>query len=197
LDEEMPMLLIRPRRGRSFAAQADGACALRASAAVLSLLLLWLSGCATTKVEYEFDQEADFSRYVAFAWIDPAELESPPALARRPLVDKRVRLTIEEALIGRGHRKVEAGEADFLIIYNGALEDRLERIPLYGPHGAVQIGSQTRVYHQGTLVLDVYDARTKKLTWRGWATDVFDTREEAIEELSEIVDRLLSGFPPK
>ena len=51
----------------------------------------------------------------------------------------------------------------------------------------------------GTLVLDIVDARTKRLIWRGAAEGTLD-RDISLENeekiISEAVEKLLKDFPP-
>ena len=51
----------------------------------------------------------------------------------------------------------------------------------------------------GTLVVDVYDARTGELVWRGWAQDALAHAPEP-EHMSEFIDetvgKIMQTFPP-
>jgi hypothetical protein len=52
-------------------------------------------------------------------------------------------------------------------------------------------------YRVGTLVLDMYDAKTKQLVWRGAASDTLSDKEEHNEkDLDKAVDKMLKDFPP-
>jgi hypothetical protein len=53
-------------------------------------------------------------------------------------------------------------------------------------------------YLEAQLVLDVVDARTNELIWRGWATDDLDgnPRAEAVQQyIEEAVEQILERFP--
>ncbi len=53
-------------------------------------------------------------------------------------------------------------------------------------------------YVETTLVLDVADARTNELIWRGWATGALDqnpTPNEVQKFVSEAVEKILEEFP--
>jgi hypothetical protein len=64
-------------------------------------------------------------------------------------------------------------------------------VPAYGlPGGATP----------GTLVVDIFDAATGELIWRGWATRAvaeLPYRDDAQEFLNETVGKILQGFPPE
>ena len=54
-------------------------------------------------------------------------------------------------------------------------------------------------YEQGTLVIDVVDARTKKVVWRGWAQDtmtgVIDNQARLEKQVDEGVTRMMLLLP--
>ena len=54
-----------------------------------------------------------------------------------------------------------------------------------------------RTYQLGTLVLDVVDPKTHAVVWRGAVTGAFNNRDSAYASIPEIVERILSAFPPK
>jgi hypothetical protein len=54
-------------------------------------------------------------------------------------------------------------------------------------------------YEAGTLVLDVIDARTNTLIWRGWAQnsveDMLDDRDRMAKTIDQAVARMLLRLP--
>lgn len=51
----------------------------------------------------------------------------------------------------------------------------------------------------GTLVVDVVDARTRELVWRGWAEGAFydmPRPDQLSEYVGEVVGKMMKGFPP-
>ena len=54
-----------------------------------------------------------------------------------------------------------------------------------------------RKYTQGTLVVDIWDARTKELIWRGTATDsVSDSPEKNEKKMKKAMEKLFKNYPP-
>jgi hypothetical protein len=55
-------------------------------------------------------------------------------------------------------------------------------------------------FEAGTLVLDVIDAGTNRLVWRGWAQqaigDVLENRDHMARRIDEAVSRMLASLPP-
>ena len=54
-------------------------------------------------------------------------------------------------------------------------------------------------YEAGTLVVDIIDARTQRLIWRGWAQDsvedVLGNRDRVRQTVEEGVSRMFATFP--
>jgi hypothetical protein len=52
-------------------------------------------------------------------------------------------------------------------------------------------------YKVGTLVVDLFDSKTKTLIWRGSASDTLsDKSDKNIKHLDKAVDKLFERFPP-
>ena len=52
-------------------------------------------------------------------------------------------------------------------------------------------------YKVGTLVLDMFDGQTKKLVWRGSASDTLSNKTDTnIKNLDKGVQKMLKHFPP-
>jgi hypothetical protein len=65
------------------------------------------------------------------------------------------------------------------------------------PYAAAVPTAQVNEYTEGTMVLDFVDAKTKKLFWRGTATDTLTSTSEAPRVVSGAAASLLSSYPPK
>ena len=109
------------------------------------------------------------------------------------------------ALEARGFQEV-THDADFrLVMYAGA-EATLQVSAFgygYGPRstfwGPTAGFVESYVYRDGTLVLDVVDARTNELAWRGTAQGVLDASmnpEDRRKLVTEAIDKMLKNFPP-
>jgi len=54
---------------------------------------------------------------------------------------------------------------------------------------------EVRQYRDGTLIIDLVDARSKQMIWRGTATDTFSPGMEA-QKAAEAVSKTLAEYPP-
>jgi len=52
-----------------------------------------------------------------------------------------------------------------------------------------------REYRDGTMIIDLVDASTKQMVWRGTATDTFSPGAEA-QKAGEAVEKTLAEYPP-
>jgi hypothetical protein len=147
-------------------------------------------------VTVDYDHEADFGAIKTFA----VKLATPWG---NPLGEKRVVAEFEEAFAAKGWRLVPEGEADALVLLHGATETKSSLDTFYSGYGGYRwrgVGTATTVvneYTVGTLVVDVYAAKSKALIWRGVATDELKEKPEKREkQLAKASDKLLKDFPP-
>lgn len=89
-------------------------------------------------------------------------------------------------------------KADFLLTYHIATRERLD-IRDYGTgyYWPYRRGPMTDVYQytEGTLIIDMLDAKTEKLIWRGWATRVIDKPSIPQQQLEKILGQIFNKFP--
>jgi len=185
------------------------ACAVALAAALAAL------GCSHLKVETDYDSAFDFEQLRTFAWLDPPITSAPEAspvddlvdpFARNSLLDKRVRRAVERELLTRGYRRIDDATPDFALQYHVILKDRtkIRSYPsgYYGyypypyGYGGYVGGISSYDYQEGTLILDVIDARTQQIAWRGWAVGANRKGYYTDAKIDEAVKRLIERFPP-
>ena len=96
-----------------------------------------------------------------------AVMDMDPMLSTS-LVGRAIRQDLTNAFTSRGYQAVE-GTPDFYVAYyagTGHVVDTRSSQRSYRTNGK-QITTQTLVYPAGTIVVDVVDARTDSLVWRG------------------------------
>lgn len=183
--------------------------AARSSAVVAAALLL--AACATLRVGSDYDRSADFTHYHRFAWMPP---HTNPYDFPNPLVVQRAHDAIQAALSAKGYQQVSApAQADFVVDFTIGSHERTDvrsyPAPYAGPWlwgrsywwGAPYWGSEVDVhqYREGALSVDIFDARTHRPVWHGWAHKELtraDIRHSA-GAIRKVVDSVLVNFPPK
>jgi hypothetical protein len=134
-------------------------------------------GCATTGVVgSHIERGADFAVYHTYDWAsaDLLPVSDGRFLANGVFVD-HVHGAVDTALRARGLQRDTAGVPDLLVHYHATATRRLTLESAGGPHGPGCGGPEceTRLADrdEGTVVIDVVDARTRRIVWRGWVQD--------------------------
>jgi hypothetical protein len=140
--------------------------------------------------------------YRAYAWLPRPP--GPDDAAVAPIVTH----AIDEALAAKGYRH-DGRTPQFLVAWYATLEagQRVTTVPIgYQRYRHPSLPSPTpplRLVHEyidGTLIVDVLDAPTKSLVWRGTAeAEVLPSTDRTTREarIREAVRRILERFPPK
>jgi hypothetical protein len=168
---------------------------------VMAFGLLALCGCGSIPTTYDFDPAADFTRLKTYAWwSESRKAEQPPTEGTSPLVMERIRRAGDRQLAARGFRRVES-RPDFLVIPGTQSRQRTrvyERSVGYGYHywgGPVDVYQ----YEEGSLILDVVDAKTDRLLWRGVGSAAIPESpkpDEITKIVDAVVEAVLKNFPP-
>lgn len=163
----------------------------------LGLLLLWASACARVPVAIESDVAERNANLKTWAW-----LQRPPVArgeAEFGAVEERVRPAVERELGARRLRKVERERPDFLVTYYAAIEKPIDAKAITYAAGVPLLAKPVTSYERGSFVIDVLDARTGKLLWRGVGRRVFDpkqTPEQRSERIDAAVASVIDEFAP-
>jgi hypothetical protein len=166
-----------------------------------------VTGCATTMtVSSHMERGLDLSRYHTFDWGPADALPSGDArLDKDPFFNDHVLGAVERGLSARGLALASAGPPDLLIHYHASITRRLE-VDHRQDHAFANCASgecpgEVTEYEAGTLVLDILDARSNRLLWRGWAQnsveDMLDDPDRMAKTIEEAVARMLRRLPPK
>jgi hypothetical protein len=147
------------------------------------------AGAADIKVNH--DWQTDFTRYKTWRWRKGTPAPDPAA-------DKQLRDAIESTLAARGLSRVES-RGDLEVMYHAAAENKIGVEKLgYSQPGFEGQATRIRYLSVGTLVLDMIDASSGKVVWRGEAQDATTPVPRAIERMiDEGIAQLLEDFPPE
>jgi len=169
----------------------------------------FLFGCAMTmmvanaafaqSVKTDYDKQANFSQYKTFMWIKEPKTTNP-------LVRQRVIDDVNATLTGKGLRLVTS-DADVSIAAHAATAQERTLNTFYDGFGGGWrwrhfggFGSATTTvttYQIGTLVVDIFDARTKEAIWRGTSSKTLsDNPQKNAESLNKAITKMFKDFPP-
>ncbi len=171
---------------------------------LIPLLLLFIAAsCSSVRVNSDYDNKANFASYKTYAYfkngIDKAEISD--------LDKKRILYAIDDAMNVKGFSKSET--PDVLI---SIFTKESQRVDVYnnygygwgswgprwgwGPGWGVGFNTTT-VTPEGTLYIDILDAKTKELVWQGQGSGYLTTNTEKKQaRIKEFVDKILAQYPP-
>lgn len=149
---------------------------------MLFLLAFVLAGCATSpQYSFDTDPQADFSGYRSFAFYAPLAAESKGYTTP---ASSAMRAAARREMEARGYVYSESAP-DLLVNINAYITERTDvvsfpamdygyyygyRSAYYpGPHWPGYGNTHVRNYREGTLNIDLVDARGKHLVWEGVA----------------------------
>jgi hypothetical protein len=153
------------------------------------------------KTATDYDHGVSFSNYHSFFI-----LKGNPS--GNPLMDQRARDDVRSALTSKGWIEVPEGEGQTTVVIHAATRTKHTYETFYDGWGGWGWrrgwgggfgGSTTFVndYKIGTLVVDIFDARTKQAIWHGTASDALSNNPTSNAKVTEqAIDKMFSSFPP-
>jgi hypothetical protein len=167
--------------------------------AVAALLTV---GCGySIKTSTDYDRSVKFANYDSFFIMNG----NPSG---NPLLDQRAQADVRNTLTTKGWIEVPAGEGKAAVVVHAATKTKHSYETFYdgwggwgwrGGWGRGFGGATTLVndYKVGTLVVDIFDAKTKQAIWHGSARDALSDNAQSNADATErAVDKMFSNFPP-
>jgi hypothetical protein len=118
----------------------------------------------------------------------------------------------QRAMTGRGYVEVaDPKGADMVVRIHSRIVPKTEVTdwgftPTYSRYGwyrsfPYETFGRRRVevdnYNEGTLIVEVYDARTREMVWVGWITGRKEEREDkSLAAATQALNEILAAFPP-
>jgi hypothetical protein len=161
----------------------------------IALLLIWSAACAYVPVDVESDASSVSGK--TWAWLPRSPVGHGEA--EFALIDERVRADVERDLAARRFKKVDKERPDYLVTYYAALDKPISAQAITYAAGVPLMAKAVTSYPQGSLVIDLLDAKTGKLVWRGVGRRVFDakqTPDERKERIDAAVESVVDEFAP-
>jgi hypothetical protein len=162
------------------------------------LAVLFATASFAQQVKTDYDRSANFSQYKTYSW--------EKVQTQDPLWVDRIKEAVNAALAAKGLTPVESG-GDIAILAMETTQNQRTLNTFYDGfgggwrwRGAGGFGTATTTvdnYKVGTLVVDLFDAHTKTLIWRGSSSDTLsDKSDKNIKNLDKGVQKMFDHFPP-
>ncbi len=180
----------------------------------LTLFILLVSSCTTIQTTSDYETKTDFSSFKKYAWLNESDNPSENIRINNKMVIDIVRTEVEKHLNSKGFTKTAPEQADFLIAWFGAIEQKIKTQNInhfYSTYGygtlyhnpssnAKSQVATVKEYEEGSLIFDFLNPKDHTLLWRGSGRDkliVGQAEEIAKHNLKKAVNHILSGFPPQ
>lgn len=136
----------------------------------------------------------------------PEPLWSNHPMIENSIVNRALRGNLVQGFERRGY-VVDDSNPDFVVAYYASARDKLEvshwdygyqwRPRWWRGWGRDWYGPAVTRYTEGTVIIDVLEANTKELLWRGQGVAVvLGDEQQYLAELAETVTAILQRFPP-
>jgi uncharacterized protein YoaH (UPF0181 family) len=159
--------------------------------------VLFATASFAQQVKTDYDRSANFSQYKTYSW---AKVQT-----QDQLWVERIKEAVNTVLTAKGLTPVESG-GDIAIVAIEMTKNQQNLNTFYDGFGGGWrwgggFGEATTTvsnYKVGTLVVDLFDAHTKTLLWRGSSSDTLsDKSDKNIKNLDKGVQKMFDHFPPE
>jgi hypothetical protein len=172
---------------------------------VATTAFLGLASQLDAKVAVTQSPSAALVRGSSFAWAPIAGQAygyADPAIANE-ITGQRLRSAIETNLAKHGYRQTGLARADFLVSYRVVLQPRREAklsgsSGFCGPRYCSMPGNyrlDTQNYTQGTLVLDLSEARSGRLVYRATSDKKLSAKDSTQQALDKLLASMTKALP--
>ena len=174
--------------------------AMRRGWVIVAFGVLMTSACAAMRVNSFVEGGADVTRYRTYDWAPPdTQATGDPRLDNNPFFRERIQAQVEMRFGRRGFEQTTASTPADLTVHDHASVAQEVNANGVGQSNMQCNDCARSIYDAGTIVVDLVDARTSRLVWRGWAERSID---EAIDDqafmerrIDEAVDRIMGWLP--
>ena len=171
------------------------------------LLLLSALPVLAQKVYVDYDRTVDIKSYKTYAW---ASTPTVSVYDNNPLIHSRIKNAIEYYM-GKGGMVENTDDPELYVTYYGEADEEFRvNTTMSGGYGyssgwawdpfwggsAVGMTATTPIVHQaGTLVIDIWDAKTMKIVWRGTMTATIpENPQKSAKKLDKGIKKMIEKW---
>ena len=166
----------------------------------VGMMFLFAGKLSAQQVKTDYDHNANFGQYKTYSW---EQVKTKDALD----VD-RIKTAVNATLAAKGWTQEDSG-GDVSIVAIEITQNQQTLNTFYdgfgggwgwrrfGGGGFGEATTTTETYKVGTLVVDLFDAKTKQLIWRGTSSNTLSNNSDKnIKNLDKGADKMFKHFPP-
>jgi len=156
----------------------------------LALAALTAGVAYAQHVNTDSDPAAPFATYKTYAW-------TPGTASAISLTEQRIHDGVNAQLQAKGMTQVNSNPNVFV-----ATHVTTHTVPQviadgFGPWGFGGGMATVQTYTEGSLIVDLYDATTRKMVWRGVATATVSSKpEKNAEKIDKSLAKMFARYPP-
>lgn len=181
----------------------SSAMARRVTLVLLAFAVLPLV-CEGQKIKVEFDKNLNFANFRTYAF-------APHDAVARPMLVAAIAGAIQHEMTARGLQMDNAHpdlyiqmyggvDSDFAVTYSDLYSGYSAGVPPFDQSfllwGAVPGVTTTAVVHKGQLIVDLIDAKVRKVAWRGIANEkLSESRTKVVKQVNTAVEKMFAKYP--
>jgi Domain of unknown function (DUF4136) len=165
---------------------------------LMGMMLLFAGKLSAGQVKTDYDRSANFAQYKTYSW--------EQVKTKDPLDVDRIKSAVNAALAAKGWTQVDSG-GDISVMAMEITHNQQTLNTYYdgfgggwrwrGFGGLGEATTTTETYKVGTLIVDLFDAKTKELVWRGSSSDTLSNNSSKnIQNMNKDVEKMFKNFPP-
>jgi Domain of unknown function (DUF4136) len=163
----------------------------------IAMFFVFTAASFAQHVKTDYDHGANFSQYKTYSW--------EKVQTKDPLLVDRIKDAVNGALTAKGWAQV-GSDGDVSIVAMEITQNQQTLNTFYdGFGGGWRWGggfgdatTTTETYKVGTLVVDLFDTKTKNLVWRGSSSDTLSNNpDKNTKNLDKGVQKMFAHFPPE
>jgi|SRR6516162_2356837 len=171
---------------------------------LIAMSFVFAGASSAQQVKTDYDRGANFTQYKTYSW--------EHVKTKDPLDVDRIKDAVNAALAAKGWTQVNSS-GDVSIVAIEMTRDQKTLNTFYdsfgGGWGWRRFGgggfgdgfgestTTTDTYTVGTLVVDLFDTKTKQLIWRGSSSDTLSNNSDKnIKNLKKGAEKMFKNFPP-
>jgi hypothetical protein len=164
-------------------------------------LILFAGKVSAQQVKTDYDHGANFAQYKTYSW--------EQVKTNDPLDVDRIKSAVNAALAAKGWTLVDSrGDVSIVAMEITRNQQTLNTFydgfgggwgwRRFGGGGFGEATTTTETYKVGTVVVDLFDTKTKQLIWRGSESDTLSNNSDKnIKNLDKGVEKMFKKFPPR
>ena len=161
----------------------------------LGLVIGLAVSASAQDVTTDYDHAADFSKYKTFA----VQVKTTWGT---PFAETRALDEVTKTLIAKGWAQAaDPAKADAQVMIHGATQTKHDVNTFYSGggwrFGGGMANTSVTEFKVGSMTVDIFDAKTKSLIWRGTGSDeLSDKADKNQKKIVNATEKMFKNFPP-